>query len=136
MRAVLDTTTLISAFISQQGFPYKAVDLWYRREYTLVTSLWQIEEIKGVTQRERIKALITPHSVGRFINLMRDKAIVLDELSEIDYSPDPDDNPILAAAIDAQAHYVISGDKGDMLCLQKVKGIPIITAREFVGLFE
>jgi uncharacterized protein len=73
--------------------------------------------------------------VGRLINLLRDKAIVLKELPEVAYSPDPDDNPILAAAIAAQAQYVVSGDKKHLLSLKAVKGIPVITACEFVELF-
>jgi uncharacterized protein len=132
MRVVLDTTTLISAFISKQGYPYKALDLWFRREYTLVTSTWQIEEFQEVSRRDRIKPLVNSIEVGRFINLLRQKAIVLEELPEVSYSPDPKDNPILAAAIIAQAQYVVSGDKQDMLALEAVKGIPIITVREFV----
>ena len=135
MRVVLDTTTLISAFISKQGYPYKAVDLWFQKEYTLVTSTWQIDELKDVTRRDRIKALVNAQEVGRFVNLLRDKAIVLEKLSEVEHSPDPNDNPILAAAIDAQVQYVVSGDKGDVLALEKVEGIPIITAREFAHLF-
>jgi predicted nucleic acid-binding protein len=51
------------------------------------------------------------------------------------YSPDPDDNPILSAAIQGQVQYVVSGDKGHMLDLETVKGIPIVTVREFVSMF-
>jgi uncharacterized protein len=109
MKVVLDTTIIISSFISQNSYPYKAVDLWFQKEYTLVTSTWQIQEIQGVSRRSRIKALITEHEVGRLINLLREKAVVLKELLEVTSSPDPDDNPILAAAIAAQAHYIVVG---------------------------
>ncbi len=136
MKVVLDTTIIISSFISQDSYPYKAVDLWFRKEYTLVTSTWQIQEIQGVSRRPRIKALITEHEVGRLINLLREKAVVLKELPDVAYSSDPDDNPILAAAIAAQAQYVVSGDKKHLLSLEAVKGIPVITAREFVELFD
>lgn len=136
MRVVLDTTIIISSFINQDSYPYKAVDLWFRKEYTLVTSQWQIREIQGVSRRPRIRSLITEHEVGRLINVLREKALVLKELPEVAYSPDPDDNPILAVAIAAQAQYVVSGDKKHLLSLGTVKGIPVITAREFVALFN
>jgi predicted nucleic acid-binding protein len=61
--------------------------------------------------------------------------VVLDTNIYVDYSPDPDDNPILSAAIKGQVQYVVSGDKGHMLDLETVKGIPIVTVREFVGTF-
>lgn len=135
MRVVLDTTTIISSFISEEGYPYQAIQLWIKRDYDLVTSEWQIEEIKDVSKRDRIKPLVSPQAVGRLINLIREKAIVLETLSDVDYSPDPKDNPILAAAVDAQVQYIVSGDKRDMLALERVKGIPIITVREFVESF-
>jgi predicted nucleic acid-binding protein len=53
----------------------------------------------------------------------------------VHYSPDPKDNPILSTGIEGQVQYIVSGDKRDMLKLEKVKGIPILSVREFVGLF-
>ncbi|MGL4610101.1 MAG: putative toxin-antitoxin system toxin component, PIN family [Trueperaceae bacterium] len=123
MRVVLDTTTLISSFISRDSYPYKAVNLWFQKEYTLVTSHWQIEELRGVSQRPHIKTLITEHEVGRLINLLRKKAIVLKDLPDTAHSADPDDNPILSAAIAAQAQYIVSGDKKHLLSLKSVRGI-------------
>ena len=45
-------------------------------------------------------------------------------------SPDPKDNPILAAAIAAKADLIVSGDKKHMLALGAVGSIPIVTARD------
>ncbi len=49
---------------------------------------------------------------------------------DVDLSPDPKDNPILAAAIAGKADLIVSGDKKHMLALGEVKGIPIVTARD------
>ncbi len=48
----------------------------------------------------------------------------------MDLSPDPKDNPILAAAIAGKADLIVSGDKKHMLALGAVEGIPIVTARD------
>ncbi len=67
------------------------------------------------------------------------RAVVATVLHEVTASPDPDDNLILATAIPGQADAVVSGDKGDVLSLREVEGIPIITAREAarqLGLLE
>jgi predicted nucleic acid-binding protein len=58
------------------------------------------------------------------------KAIVLDDLSPVDHSPDPDDNFILAAAVAAKADLIVSGDKNHVLDLGEVEGIPIVSPRE------
>ena len=48
-------------------------------------------------------------------------------------SPDPKDNPILAAAIAGKADLIVSGDKKHMLALGTVEGVPVVTAREAMG---
>lgn len=136
MRAVLDTNTLISAFINTEGPPYQAVDLWFSHEYDLVTSEWQIEELRDVSRREKIKPLVQPHAIGRFINLLRTKGIVVEDLREVAYSPDPKDNPILATGIAGRVQYIVSGDKPHMLDLETVQGIPVVTVWAFVELFR
>jgi uncharacterized protein len=135
MRVVLDTTTIISSFIRRDSYPYQAVDLWFQKEYTLVTSLWQVKELRETTHRPKIQEVVKPYEVGRLINLLKNKAIVLETLPEVTYSQDPKDNPILASAIAGQAQYVVSGDKKHMLSLGVVQGIPITTVKAFVELF-
>lgn len=109
--------------------------LWRAKKFDLVTSEFQIEEIREVSRRPHLKDEFKPYSAGRLVNSLRDNALVLDELPEVDYSPDPKDNPILSAGIEGQVQYIVSGDKRHMLELEKVKGIPIVTTREFVSLF-
>ncbi|UCH24390.1 MAG: putative toxin-antitoxin system toxin component, PIN family [Trueperaceae bacterium] len=135
MRVVLDTNIFISAFLSREGVPNLVLELWFERKYSLVTSEYQIEELRDVTRRDEIKPYLTPHAVGRVINLLRTDAVVLGDLPQVDLSPDPKDNPILAAGIEGQVQYIVSGDKGDLLALEKVMGIPIVTAREFMKTF-
>ena len=53
---------------------------------------------------------------------------VVTELPDLDVSPDPDDNRILAIAVAGRADLIVSGDKNDMLALGDVEGIPIVTA--------
>ena len=47
----------------------------------------------------------------------------------------PEDNMILEAALEAKVDYIISGDKKHLLSLKKFKGIPIISAKEFLDIF-
>ena len=136
MRVVLDTNILISALISHSGMPYQCLKLWDRGHYRLVTSSWQIEELRDVTRRDVLKPYIKRVEVGKFVNEMRKKAIVQQTLPTIDVSPDPDDNNIIATAIVGEANYIVSGDKEDVLALDKIESIRILTARKFVGLFN
>ena len=62
--------------------------------------------------------------------------MVLKKLPSVDYSPDPDDNAIIATALESGAKFLVSGDKSDLLALKKVKSIPILTARRAVNRFK
>jgi predicted nucleic acid-binding protein len=53
-------------------------------------------------------------------------------LPEIDLCRDPDDNPILAIALESKADYLVTGDKRDLLSMQRIGLTPIITAAEFL----
>ncbi len=135
MRVVLDTGIFISFLISSDGPPSEAINLWLDKQFELVSSEWQLDELKRVSRYERIQKLTTPHEVGRIVNQIKNRAVMVDDLPEVDYSPDPDDNPILATAIAGKAFYLVSGDKKDLLMLERVEDIEIISVAEFVALF-
>jgi len=136
MRIVLDTNIFNSAFISNKGIPAQALELWFDGRYTLVTSTWQLGEIRRTSRYERVQKRVEPALVGRFVNLLRSYAVVVDKLPRVDASPDPDDDNTIATGIAGEANYIVSGDKDDMLKLEKVQGIPIITARAFASMFD
>lgn len=135
MRVVLDTNIFVSALMSREGLPVWGIRLWLEKRYDLVTSEWQIAELRRVSRYERVKPYVSHAEVGTLVNTLREKALVLDNLPSVNYSSDIDDNPILATAIKGQVQYVVSGDKAHMLDLNTVRGIPIIPVYEFVRLF-
>ena len=52
---------------------------------------------------------------------------VVTELPEVNLSPDPKDNPILAAGLAGRTDLIVSGDKQDVPALRHVEGIPIVS---------
>ncbi len=132
MRAVLDTGIFISALISDKSYPYGAFDLWLNGAFELVTSEWQIEEVRAVSRYDHVAPLLKSYQAGGLVNRLRKKATVLRSLPQVAFSPDPDDNPIIATALAGKASYLVSGDKGDLLALGSVKDVRIVTARAFV----
>jgi len=63
-------------------------------------------------------------------------AVIVPSVTAVVFSPDPDDNLILATAIAGQADLVVSGDRQHMLVLREVEGIPIVTPREALSRLE
>ena len=60
----------------------------------------------------------------------------MSELPDLNLSPDPNDNPILATALAGEVDLIVSGDKSGMLALGSVEGIPIVNARDATSLIR
>lgn len=55
---------------------------------------------------------------------------IIEPVSDVKISRDPDDDKFINCAKDAHALYIVSGDK-DLLVLRQFENIQIITAKEF-----
>ena len=130
MRIVLDTNVFASALIAREGPPGRLLSAVKRGDCTLVTSVYQIEELRKVLGRDRLKPYIRSAEADDLLHGLESVSVVVAELPEMDLSPDPKDNPILATGLAGQADLIVSGDKRDMLALRHVEGIPIVTPRD------
>jgi putative PIN family toxin of toxin-antitoxin system len=131
---VVDTNILISALFSTQSLPAHLIELWREGCFDVLTSADQIDELRRVTRYPRIRERLAPALAGRLINELRDVAIVVTDLSTVTASPDPYDNYLLATALAADANFVVTGDKRDLLALRVFQGVKIVSVREFLAL--
>lgn len=76
----------ISVLITPEGLPFQSLKLWFEKRYDLVTSVWQIEELRDVSRRDQVKKNLNAADVGTLVNALRSKALVLDTLPTVDYS--------------------------------------------------
>jgi putative PIN family toxin of toxin-antitoxin system len=136
MKVVLDTNVLLSSMLRRDSPPDYLRRAWEARRFILVTSEWQLDELRRVSRYPRLSKLLRPHEVGRLIGQMRRHAHVVEDLPSVDISRDPDDNPILAAAIAAEAHWLVTGDKDDLLHLGQIRGVRIVSSRQLVDLLS
>ncbi len=87
-------------------------------------------EVADVLARPRLQKYLNAEEAAAIVENIDTRAVILDAPPDVDLSPDPKDNPILAAAIAGKADLIVSGDKKHMLALGEVEGIPIVTARD------
>lgn len=134
MRVVLDTNILLSALIVRGTPPDQLYLAWRAGRFDLVSTERQLDELNQVSRRPFFRARMRPAEAGRMVNDVRRLAVMCDSLPAVDASPDPDDNYLLAVAIVAGAHYIVTGDKSDLLALKRYRGTSIVTARTMVEL--
>ncbi len=108
------------------------VAAWLDLRFELVTSAEQLDELRRVLAYEKLQPFISKEQARDFVENLEALAEMAEVLPDIEASPDPDDNAILAVAVASRADAVVSGDKADMLALGIVEGIPILTARQAV----
>ena len=133
MKAVFDTNVLLAAFITE-GICSKILVRGRKRQFHLI--------LCPVILREFERVLIKKFSITR--NEARNILQIVSEAMHSVVSPsqsvqgicrDPDDDSILACALEAGADYLVTGDV-DLLELKIFKGIRIVTPREFELLFN
>jgi len=130
--AVLDTNILISATF-WTGPPYEITILAISKKITVCTSIELLDEYARILKRdfnqdqkqieEKIEAIL---KFSKTVN----PTTKINEIKE-----DPQDNKVLEAAVEAEADYIVSGDK-HLLKLKEFKGIKIVKAKEFLGNFS
>lgn len=134
MRVVLDTNVLVSTILLK-GRLSKFRELWKSRTLSPVLSKETFHELEIVLNypkfslsREEIKAIIEDELLPYFE--------VIDIKEKIHgVCRDPNDDMFLAVAVNAQAPYVVTGDK-DLLALRKYKSIEIISPQEYLALLK
>ena len=131
--AVIDSNLLLSALINPHGLPARVIRAWIeQRAFTLATCAYQLHELRTVSRRTELAIYIRPAQAGRLINQLQALALVAPEpLPRLDVSPDPFDNFLLGCAQATGAHYLVSGDKADVLALKRHRSTRIVTLRSF-----
>ena len=88
--------------------------------------------MRDVLARERLQPFIRPEEADDLLYHLEAVGMMVADLPDVNLSPDPKDNPILATAVVGRAELIVSGDKGGMLALGYVEGIPVVTARDAI----
>lgn len=117
MRVILDTNILLSGIISPTGTPAALIEAWLDRRFTLISHAIQLDELREVSRRPGIRALVRPAEAGRLINQIKLVAEIPSTLPSVERSPDPRDDFLLALCEAGKADWLITGDKGDLLAL-------------------
>ena len=132
MRVILDTNVLLSALIRRDSVPGRVLEAWFDDRFVLITHELQLEELRVVTRRQQIRALIRPSEAGRLVNQLRANAELVTRLPRTRRSNDPADDFLLALSEAGRADLLVTGDKAGLLRLGSHNDTLILTARVFL----
>ncbi len=132
-RIVLDTNVLVSGIISH-GPPAQIIDAVYSGRLQLIISPTLLSEFQEVIKRPHIrrKYPALEERLDPLLDYLCTMTIVVPGVpSELFTPDDPDDDWVIACAIEGQADFIVSGDP-HLKALQTVRGIRVLTPRQFV----
>jgi putative PIN family toxin of toxin-antitoxin system len=136
LRVVFDTNIFVSKALIPHGQPAQAFTAWRELRCQLLVSPPILAEVRHTLGYARIrrKYAITDEIVDQLIQILVEYAILVEgEADVIGAVPDdPDDEIILACAIDGKADLIVSGDR-HLLDLDEYRGVPIVTVRDFLN---
>jgi putative PIN family toxin of toxin-antitoxin system len=137
-RLVIDTNVFVSGLISGDGPPALILRAVRNKRAIHVVSDPIVEEYLRVLDYPRIRKFrnITDAFVADIAAYLIYQTERVELRSQIRMSADPDDDVFLNTAVDGRATLLVTGDKTDLPALRRVESIPIVSAREAVGLIE
>jgi uncharacterized protein len=89
--------------------------------------------LNEISEKLRAKFGFSPRHARLLVSFVKQQTSPARVVSRVDICRDPDDNCILAAALDAGCSHLVTGDL-DLLVLKKFETVNIVTPREFLNL--
>jgi len=138
IKAVIDTNVLVSGLVHTNSAtaPTIIIDAWVSGQFTLILSDHIRAELLRTLNKPYFKKRIAKQKIKRFIKLLDSLVKTTVIIEEIHHTAThPEDDIILATAVNAKADYLVTGDKK---LLQKVgisfRDIRLVTPAEFLKL--
>jgi putative PIN family toxin of toxin-antitoxin system len=136
MRVVVDMNVLISATIKPSSRLGKILAHLRNGDFQLLHFPQFLQEYAEVCSRPHLwdKYNLDEDEIFATIQVMTNRGKSVDITTQVEACRDPDDNIILALAVDGKADIIVSGDK-DLLDLHPFRGIPILKPAEFLAMW-
>jgi putative PIN family toxin of toxin-antitoxin system len=133
-RYVFDTNTVVSAFLFDRSTPGRALKA-ARSQGQLLLSVEAARELSRVLEREKFDQYVRRETRREFLLALLEESKLVEVSERFQACRDPDDDTWLELAVAGDAAAIVSGDD-DLLVLDVFRGVPILTAKEFVQKLE
>lgn len=132
MTIVFDTNVLFAALTAKEGFCARLFEICASRHGIVISDYILGELRRNLAARGRLSV----EQVDAAISAIHSAAarIVVPAVVNRDACRDPNDLPILGAAVAGNAQFIVTGDK-DLLVVGEFQGILMISPRDFSDKF-
>jgi putative PIN family toxin of toxin-antitoxin system len=132
LRAVIDTSVFISTLLASRGVGVWLLTLWQNRAFDVVMTENLYAELHSVLSREHIATKIAPEKQRALLRRLRQDALWFPgEFDATGILPDPGDDILMSAAMEANAAYIVTWDAA---LIGEYRGVQIIDPDVFVSI--
>ncbi len=139
LKAIFDSTVLVSAFLVKRGVSLELLDYARRGAFSMCLSEAILAETQRVLlqhQRIRKRYHYADEDAKTYIELLAIVSQPITDLPEIHgVVRDPNDDVIIATAVKAGADYLVTRDK-DLLVLNAYQQTIIVTPEQFIEILR
>lgn len=129
---VLDTNVIVAGVASPDGPPGQLLRHWERGAFRLLLSEPIYAEVARALTRPYFRRRLTPGQIASVLVSLNEQAMRVSLVSHVHGAAShPEDDLVLATALDGHADALITGDK-DLLALGHFRGIAILDPRAFL----
>ncbi len=133
-RYVFDTNTIVSAFLFEQSKPGRALRYALGRG-EILTSTELVEELSEVLRRSKFDRYIHKRTRENLLRAFVQETVPIAIKERVRICRDPKDDKLLEVALSGGATCIVTGDS-DLLVLNPFRGIPILSAAQFLARVE
>ncbi len=128
LKVVVDTNVVVSAHLSDEGYPSFVVDLCLSSRLQWLVSPAILDEYAEVLRRRRFR--IEPKLAESSLRLIQERARIVKPQEALTVCSDPDDNKFLECAVEGGADYVVTGNKRHFPA--RLDRISVVSPREII----
>ena len=112
MTVVLDTNVLVSATLIRVGNEDRILRAWQRGAFDLVFSSAMLEEVGRVLAYEKLRKhqWLSDDEVVELLEALASQSVIVPGTMAVMACRDPEDDKFLAAGLEGDAEYVMTGD--------------------------
>jgi len=133
MRVVLDTSVLVSFLLTRGRVISAIIEQWETGRLEVIVSPQLIAELQRVAEDERLATRLRPGALEVLLRALAENAeVVAGELELPGVTEDPDDDMVVACAVEGNAAYIITRDQ-HLLEMGAYRDIVVVRPEEFVA---